>query len=127
MIHIILKDNPVMTSTHTQIKVVGLYSPKANKKAFEQFIRQYIDDADPANFNEGTVAIFKRLNREIVPYNDDDKQNLRDDLNHGLGKAVYVELLVEQPDQNFVMIDFYQQDPMQKEGYGQVAWNEAYI
>jgi hypothetical protein len=112
-----------------RISVLGVYSPKASGERYEQFVRDHVAERDPSNRAEETIAIMKRLGREVnlEPLSDDEKREIEDDLHYHLGEAAYVEVLVRDPDDQFNAGDFVQPDPTQAESFWQAAWNETYL
>jgi hypothetical protein len=118
-----------MPDNVSSLKVLGLYSPKACEADYRSFVDHYIAECDPANFDQETKNIFKRFGRdaELIPFDDADRANLREEFEAELGSAAYLEVLVSYPDERFDMIRFVQQDPSAAPGFGQVAWNETYL
>ena len=111
------------------IEVLGLYSPSANAAEFERFVREEVASRDPANFGEESLAVLRRLGREadLVPFTDEDRRDVEDELHFHLREAIVVEALVRHPDASFDVGAFTQPDPQQPESRWQVAWNEKFL
>jgi hypothetical protein len=118
-----------MPDNAPSLKVLGLYSPKACEADFKSFVDQYVAKSDPANFDQETKDFFKRFGRdiELMPFDDANRANLREEIEDELGSAAYLEVLVSYPDERFDIIRFVQQDSSAAPGFGQVAWNETYL
>src|SRR5262245_58074668 len=97
--------------TGPQIEILGLYSPSANRPAYERFVETYVHGRDPSNFDENSRAILRRLGREheLVPFDDVARREVENDITNHLSNAVYIEALVLNADERFDAGDFQQQ------------------
>src|SRR5215207_3955423 len=111
------------------LKVIGLYSPSADKEAYSRFIREQIAFHDPANFSVEQKAVFRRLGRgdSLDPFTDEDRKKWEDRLRRLMDSAAILEVLVSNPDKNFRIGAFVQSNPSQAESLWQVAWNEKFL
>jgi len=117
-----------LSPTQPRIEVLGLYSPSANRSEYERFVKAYVDGLDPANFDEESRAVFRRLGREheLVPFDETAHREVQREITYHLSNAVYVEALVVDRDEKFNADDFRQPDPKLLE-WSQVAWNPTYL
>ena len=88
------------------LKILGLYSPKANEAEYRAVVEKYIAESDPANLDQETKDFLKRFGRdsELIPFDDADRASLREEIEGELGSAAYLEVLVYHPDERFEMI-----------------------
>jgi hypothetical protein len=108
--------------THKPLSVLGVYSPSASGEAYERFIREEIDEHDPALHPE-IGELLARFGR--VP--DYDRGLEEEELRAALGKAALVEILIDRPDERFDVHDFVHADPAVPQRLWQVAWQETYL
>jgi hypothetical protein len=109
------------------LEVLGLYSFSADPGRLSQFIQEEIASLDPANFDEETRALFRRLGRQLQPFTDEDRKQHAEELHYLMDDAVMIEVLVSRPDANFNIGAFVQPDPAASEPNWQVAWNEKFL
>jgi hypothetical protein len=110
-----------------KIEVRGLYSPIANRAAYDKYVAEYVDSCDPRYFDDGTRALFEKYGRSVEALTPDEREDLASQIERTLSDAVYVEALVSNADDRFDPGDFGQPDPNLPAGHGQVAWNETYL
>jgi len=110
-----------------RIEVLGLYSPIANRAAYERCVAAYVADCDPSNLSESMRAFFVSKGRRGEPLTPEEREDAAGYIERSLSEAVYVEALVTNADERFDAGDFQQPDPSLPPGQTQVAWNEIYL
>ena len=113
----------------TAVRVIGLYSPKANKAEYEAFLSKEVASRNPINFSQETKAFLERVGRasEIVALTEDELSEIREEIDRELSSAVLVEVLVDHADNALRIADFVQPDPSRPPGSWQVAWCEKFL
>lgn len=115
-------------SSSPRIEALGLYSFSADSVAYERFITLYLDNLDPANWDEKTRATLGALRPSILdPMTEETRRLKREEIVEYSREAALVEVMVTNPDATFDVGDFTQPDPRNPAAGWQVAWNEKYL
>jgi hypothetical protein len=111
------------------IKIIGVYSPTADRLAYDAFIQAEVNSQNPINFSEETKAFLRRVGREaeIVALSPEELDERREYLEQELSSAALIEVLVDEPDSRFSVGHFIQPNAQLPRGLWQVAWCEKFL
>ncbi len=110
-----------------RLTVLGLYSPVSNLLAYNSFIEGKILERDPANYSAEDRELHARRGKRPKPFSEMDRQEIWEEYEATLAKAVLIEVLAENIDKRFDAGDFVQPDKTVQESFWQCAWQETYL
>jgi hypothetical protein len=110
-----------------RIEVLGVYLPSADRERYEKFISDSV--ANISELSSEDRAIISKLRKGI---NLDEELRsaaleFEETLRLNLSEVALIEILVTDPDQNFRMDGFVQQDFSAPQNLWQAAWNELFL
>lgn len=115
--------------TQARVTLIGVYVPTLDAARYRAFVDEEVSRQNPINFSAELKDFLKRVGREteIVALLPEELEERREYFEQEFSGVAQIEVLIEDPDDNFSVGDFQQVNLSIPSSRWQVAWGEKFL